>query len=193
MGAQKELEKTYKEMDHQKIEFFLQNIDADYINWHRNAPPPPRSIKPYGGGGGVWERQIRTARTILMSLLHRHGRSLNDESQRTLLAETEAIVNCRSLTVDTLGDVQSEQPICLSNILIIKSKVVLLPPGHFVKAGEYSRKRWRRIQHVANEFWVRRRKEFLWSLQPRHKWNEKHRNFQNGDSVLLKTDANRNQ
>ena len=97
------------------------------------------------------------------------------------------------MTVDTLGDVQSEQPICLSNILIIKSKVVLLPPGHFVKAGEYSRKRWRRIQHVANEFWVRRRKEFLWSLQPRHKWNEKHRNFQNGDSVLLKTDANRNQ
>ena len=128
-----------------------------------------------------------------MSLLHRHGRSLNDESQRTLLAETEAIVNSRSLTVDTLGDVQSEQPICLSNILIIKSKVVLLPPGHFVKAGEYSRKRWRRIQHVANEFWVRRRKEFLWSLQPRHNWNEKHRNFQNGDSVLLKTDANRNQ
>ena len=33
----------------------------------------------------------------------------------------------------------------------------------------------------------------MWSLQPRHKWNEKHRNFQNGDIVLLKTDANHNQ
>ena len=51
----------------------------------------------------------------------------------------------------------------------------------------------RRIQHIANEFWVRWRKEFLLSLQPRHKWNEKHRNFQNGDIVLLTTDANRNQ
>ena len=82
---------------------------------------------------------------------------------------------------------QSEQPICPSNILTMKSKGVLPPPGHFVKADEYSRKRWKRIQHIANEFWV------LWSLQPRHKWNEKHRNFQNGDIVLLKTDANHNQ
>ena len=46
VGAQKELEKAYKEMDYQKIEFFLQNIGADYINWHRNPPP---CIKPYGG------------------------------------------------------------------------------------------------------------------------------------------------
>ena len=186
VGAQKELEKAYKEMDHQKIEFFLQNIGADYINWHRNTPA---SIHM----GGVSERQIRSARTILMSLLHTHGRSLNDESLRTLLAETEAIVNSRPLTVDTLGDVQSKQPICPSNILTMKSKVVLPPPGHFVKADEYSRKRLRRIQHIANEFWVRWRKEFLWLLQPRHKWNEKHRNFQNGDIVLLKTDANCNQ
>ena len=123
-------------MDHQKIEFFLQNIGADYINCHRN-PPASSHMR------GVWERKIRLTRTILMSLLHTHGRSLNDESLRTLLAETEAIVNSRPLTVDTLGDVQSEQPICPSNILTMKSKVVLPPPGHFVKADEYSRKRWR--------------------------------------------------
>ena len=128
-----------------------------------------------------------------MSLLHTHGRSLNDESLRTLLAETEAIVNSRPLTVDTLGDVQSKQPICPSNILTMKSKVVLPPPSHFVKADEYRRKRWRCIQHIANEFWVRWRKEFLWLLQSRHKWNKKQRNFQNGDIVLLKTEANRNQ
>ena len=42
--AQKELEKAYNERDHQKIQFFLQNIGVDYINWHRN----PLSIEPYG-------------------------------------------------------------------------------------------------------------------------------------------------
>ena len=68
-----------------------------------------------------------------MSLLRTHGRSLNDESLRTLLADTKAIVNSRPLTVDTLGDVQSEQPTCPYNILTIKSKVVLPPPGHFMK------------------------------------------------------------
>ena len=31
------------------------------------------------------------------------------------------------------------------------------------------------------------------SLQSRPKWNNKHRNSQNGGVVLLKTDANRNQ
>ena len=67
VGAQKELEKAYNEMDHQKIQFFLQNIGADYINWHRNPPASSHM-------GGVWERQIRSARTILMSLLHTHGR-----------------------------------------------------------------------------------------------------------------------
>ena len=51
VGTQKELEKAYKEIDHQKIEFFLQNIGADYTNWHRN-PPASSHI------GGVWERQI---------------------------------------------------------------------------------------------------------------------------------------
>ena len=128
-----------------------------------------------------------------MLLLHKHERSLNDDSLSTLLAETEAIVNSRPLAVDTLGDVQSEQPICPSNILTMKSKVVLPPPGYFVKADEYTRKKWRRMQHIANKFWVRWRKEFLWSLQPRDKWNEKHRNFQNRDIALLKTDTNRNQ
>ena len=143
--------------------------------------------------GGVWERQIWSAWTILLSLLNTHGRSLNDESLRTLLAETEAILNSSPLTVNTLGDIQSEQPLCPSNILTMKSKVVLPPPGQFVKAEEFSRRRWRHIQHIVNEFWVRWHKEFPWSLQTRPKWNNKCRNFQKGDIVLLKTDANCNQ
>ena len=131
--AQKELGNAFDEMDHRKIQYFLQNIGADYIIWHRN---PPASSQM----GGVWERQIRSARTIPLSLLNTHGRSLNDESLRTLLAETEAILNSRPLTVDTLGDIQSEQPLCLSNILTMKSRVVLPPPGEFVKADEFSRR-----------------------------------------------------
>ena len=75
----------------------------------------------------------------------------------------------------------------------MKSKVVLLPPGQFVKAGEFSRSRQRRIQHIANEFWVIWLEAVLWSLQTRPKWNSKCRNFQKDDSVLLKTEANGNQ
>ena len=112
---------------------------------------------------GVRERQMQSAQNILLSLLNTHGRSLNDEPLRTLLAETEATLNFRPLTINIMGDVQSEQPACQSNILTMKSKAVLPPPGQFAKAYKFSRRRWRCIQHIANESWVRRHKEFLWS------------------------------
>ena len=60
---------------------------------------------------GEFGRQIHSAQNILMSLSVTHGRSLNDESLRTLFAETEAILNSRPLTVETLGDVKSDQPL----------------------------------------------------------------------------------
>ena len=63
----------------------------------------------------------------------------------------------------------------------------------FCEADECSRKIKRCIQHIANEFWIRWRNKFVCSLRSRHKWNDKHRNFQNGDVVLLKTDSDGNQ
>ena len=58
----------------------------------------------------------------------------------------------------------------------------------------FSRKRWRRVQHVAEEFWHTRGKEFLQSLQTRKKLNDKRRNFELGDIMLLKEqDCQRNQ
>ena len=50
--------------------------------------------------GGVWERQIRSVRNVLITLLHKHGQQLDDESLRTFLIESAAIVNSRPLTVE---------------------------------------------------------------------------------------------
>ena len=73
-------------MDHNQISQNLQRRGADWITWIRNPPTASHM-------GGVWERQIRTARSILNALLKTHGRSLNDEALHTLLIEVEAIVN----------------------------------------------------------------------------------------------------
>ena len=104
-----------------------------------------------------------------MSLLVTHGNSLNYESLRALLAETEAILNSRTLTVKTLGNVKNEQSLSPNNILTMKTKIVIPPPGEFIRADEFSRRRWGRVQHIANEFWQRWRKEFLLTLQYRQK------------------------
>ena len=113
--------------------------------------------------GGIWEHQIRSARAILNSLLQIHGHSLDEESLQTLMTET-AIVNSWLLTVETINDGQSPMQISLNNILTMKTKMVMPPPGVFQKPDLYCRSRWRRIQHLSNEFWSRWRKEFIRTL-----------------------------
>ena len=100
--------------------------------------------------GGVWERQIRSARAILSSLLKTHGESLDDESLITLMTEVEGILNSRPLTVETINDPTSFQPLSPINLLTMKSKVVS-PPGKFLKPDVYSKKRWRCIQHPSRK------------------------------------------
>ena len=87
--------------------------------------------------GGVWERQIRSARTILTSLLKTHGTSLNDESLHTLLIELEATVNSRPLTTNLLSDANSIIPLSPKNLLTLKSRVVMPPPGVFTAPDIY--------------------------------------------------------
>ena len=147
-GAVRELRKSFRGMNHTQISEYLQTCGTDWITWINNPPTASHM-------GGVWERQIRSARTILDSLVKTHGRSLDDESLHTLIIEVESIVNSRPLTIKTISDVNSCVPLSFSNILTIKSKVILPPPGSFSAADVYCRKRWRRIQHMANEFWSR--------------------------------------
>ena len=127
--------------------------------------------------GGVWERQIRTARAILESLLMVHGHSLNDESFRTVLTEVEGVVNSRPLTVENINDPTCLKPLTPNDPLTIKYKVILPPPSIFYEADMHSRRHWRRVQHLVNEFWSSWRKELLTTLQERSKWNKPRRNF----------------
>ena len=44
------------------------------------------------------------------------------------------------------------------------------------------------MQHSANEFWIRWKKEYLLNLQQRQKWSKPRRNMCVGDVVLIKDD-----
>ena len=123
---------------------------------------------------------------MLSSLLQHNSEQLDDGSLRTLMCEAEAIVNSRPLTVNQLTDPDSPEPLTPSHLLTMKSKVLLSPPGKFEPADMYARKRWRRVQHLANEFWTRWRKEYLLSLQERQKWTRPRRNLSVGDVVMVK-------
>ena len=178
--------KAIKELDDQAISKYLLEQNSDFISWKFNTPHASNF-------GGVWERLIRSTRAILDALLTTHGQSLNDESFRTLLVEIEAVLNSRPLTVKCLSDVESPLPLTPNHLLTMKSEIVMPPPGRFERVDVYSRKRWRRVQHICNEFWSRWRKEYLQLLQTRQKWNDTKRNLQTGDIVLVKEDTKRNE
>ena len=87
--------------------------------------------------GGVWEWQIRSARSIFAALLKEHGESLNDELLRTILVEVEAIINSRCISCDNVGDVNSIVPLNPMQLLSMKTKICHantwnIPKGRYV-------------------------------------------------------------
>ena len=178
VGAKNELAAAFQELDQETINQFLSSQDCDMIDFSMNVPHASHM-------GGVWERQIRTTRSVLTSLLQDHGTQLDDEAFRTLLTEAENIVNGRPLTVENLSDPLSGEPLTPNQLLTLKTQVVLPPPGKFERPDLYSKKRWRRVQYLANQFWLRWRKEYCSKLQSRPRWTDSKRNLKVGDVVLV--------
>ena len=179
VGADAELKKAWSEMNHENVKSTLQKDGCDYVQFAFNVPAASHM-------GGIWERQIRSTRRVLDTLLYQSGRQLDDESLRTLMHEAAAIINSRPLTVSDLNDPTYPTPLTPNHLITMKSKVLLPPPGNFQNADLYARKRWRRVQHLINEFWDRCRKEFLQNLQIRQKWTRPQRDVKIGDIVILK-------
>ena len=182
VGEKNELEAALHEMNHNKIQRELLKDNCDWFAWKMNVPHASHM-------GGVWERQIKTVRSVLTGLLENHGNQLDDESLRTLMIEAEAIVNSRPLTTDDLTDPDSQDVLTPNHLLTMKSSIILAPPGNFQRADVYSKKRWRRVQQLADEFWQRWRKSYLQSLQTRQKWTTPMKNVEVGDIVILKDDS----
>ncbi|XP_068712844.1 uncharacterized protein [Montipora foliosa] len=152
VGAKNELSNALKELDQTPLREYLTAQDCDWIEISLNVPHASHM-------GGVWERQIRTTRSVLPSLLLDHGTQLDDEALCTLMTEAESIVNCRPLTVENLTDQLASEPLTPNHLLTLKTQIVLPPPGKFESPDLYSRKRWRRVQYLDNQFWLRWQKE----------------------------------
>ncbi len=178
VGAERELREALAEM---KTGDLQQRLLKQNIQWIFNPPAGSHF-------GGVWERQIRSVRKVLSHLSMEFGSVLDDESFHTLMCEVENIINSRPITTPSSDPTDTE---CLmpSHILHMKRGIVLPPPGTFQREDIYLRKRWRRVQYVANIFWTRWRKEYLLTLQNRQKWTQQRRNICVGDIVIIKDDA----
>ena len=166
-----ELKKAINDWNQKQIhEFLLQQN----IRWKFN--PPAASHQ-----GGVWERCIRTIRKVLTGLLHHQ--TLDDESLPTLMCEVESIVNNRPIT--KVSSDPSDLEALTPNHLLLLKEGPCLPPGIFMRQDTYSKRRWRQVQYLADQFWRRWTREYLPTLQMRQKWLKPDRNFAINDLVLV--------
>lgn len=171
VAAERELREAIQQLDNDKIDRFLQ---PKGIKWIFNSPAASHQ-------GGVWERQIRSVRRILNSLLKEQA--MNDDCLHTVMCEVESIINGRPLT-SVSDDVNDIEPLTPNHLLLLKSQP-LMPPGVFCKDDIYTRRRWKQVQYLADLFWTRWTREYLPLLQERQKWLKPRRNFMTGDVVLL--------
>lgn len=174
IGARREFLELMKQMDQERVK----ELGCTFV-----MNPPASSHM-----GGVWERQIRTVRSVLTSILDQFAERLDSSSLRTFMYEVMAIVNSRPLTSEHINDPVGPEPLTPNHILTMKPTIIAPPPGDFVREDLYLQKRWKRVQFLANEFWTRWRKEYLLSLQQRCKWNKSRRNAKINDIVLLQDD-----
>ena len=113
---------------------------------------------------------------------------LTHELLITLMAEVVAIVNARPISA-LPSDPDDPRPLSPAMLLTMKTRPAGPSPGQFLQPDLYVRRRWRRVQYLADQFWTRWRREYLQSLQPRPKWTATRRNLRVGDIVLLRDDA----
>jgi hypothetical protein len=182
VGATDDLNVNVINVDQKPVADFL--LDSK-VTWIFN---PPHSSHM----GGVWERMIGVARRILDSMLmDMHSKHLTHEVLTTLMAEVCAIVNSRPIAPVSSDP---ENPTILSPNMLLTQKTgeIQTKFGPFTIKDMY-KSQWRCVQHLANIFWERWKREYLQTLQMRRRWKNTAPNLCVGDVVLVKdTSMSRN-
>ena len=136
VGAQSELSKSLRQLDRAKVVSAARQRMVEWI-FH-----PPLSSHQ----GGVWERQIRTIRKVLVAIINSMVR-MTDDILHTFLCITEGIINSRPIT-KVSSDVMDETALSPNHLLLMRGNDVL-PWGDFHDSDVY-RKRRRQVQHMAD-------------------------------------------
>ena len=122
--ARNELSVALQEQHRVSVKSFPWSKDCNWIDFCMNLPTASHM-------GGIWERMMKSFRSVLSTLLQKQGTQLDDEGLRTLMSEAENVMNSRPLTKDNLFDPFSPEPITPNHLLTQKTEIVLPPLGNF--------------------------------------------------------------
>ena len=174
VGAVSEMSKAFRQLDREQIR---RSTRVKGVVWEFNPPFASHH-------GGVYERQIRTIRKVLLAIIGPNA-VVNDDVLATAFCEVENTVNSRPLTKCREGP-HEDEPLTPNHLLILEGNVPIAWPKH--GEGDILRSHWKQVQSLAAAFWRRWMREYIQELQQRQKWRREAPNFKVGDLVLLQDD-----
>ena len=170
-----------KQLESLNLDALTTDMEAEGIKWTLN--PPYCSHQ-----GGSWERKIGSVRRVLEStILLANNRFLSRDEFTTFLAESANVVNNTPLWCPSSSP---DDPTPLTPDMLLK----LRTPGSSVSQETFSeddilaygKRRYRRVQYLSDQFWLRWRTEYLRTLSFRHKWKTRNSCISAGDVVLVR-------
>lgn len=173
IGGRNQLIKDLVSMDDSQLKAYL--LD-NKIEFKTNTPSASHQ-------GGLWERQIRTIRSILNAMSTRYSGRLTTESLRTAFMEITGAINNRPISVTSMKE--TEPIITVNHLLTGKSWPILPAPGEFTSEEIYGRQMYRKSQQVAKEFWEMWSSQYLTKIETRQQWQTKKTNLKVGDIVSI--------
>ncbi|KAL6469323.1 hypothetical protein MHYP_G00228470 [Metynnis hypsauchen] len=154
-GGEKEIEVAFKAMSPD-----LQCLLAkQQIAFNFNPPAAPHF-------GGVWEREVRSIKEALYKTIG--AQPIQEEILQTVLLEVENILNSRPLGYVS-SDIADADPVT-PNLLLMGRLDSALPQVIYPQSVNFSQRKWRHAQILADQFWSAFIRHYLPSLQARVKW-----------------------
>ncbi|XP_011313423.1 uncharacterized protein, partial [Fopius arisanus] len=172
-GAANELNKLYNQQspENQQIRAALAHNGTQ---WKFIPPKAPHF-------GGKWEAAVKSTKYHLRRVLG--TTTLTYEELNTVLVQIEACLNSRPIVpmTDDPDDLQVLTP----GHFLIGEPLQLIPKPSQLGANTTKITRWNLVTQKTQQFWYRRSRECLQRYHSTYKWNQRQRNINEGDMVLM--------
>ena len=145
---------------------------------------------------GAWEAKVGQIKRVLSASMSLLGtRSVTREEFLTVLQESASVVNRTPLSEVSCDP---SEPFPVSPAMLLNMREFRNDQSELEEFSEddllaYGKKRWRRVQNISDQFYVRWKREYLQEIQKRNKWKYPKRNLCVGDVVLIKDVTPRHQ
>jgi len=174
-GAERTLNLAFKALT--KDRDLQAHLASDGITWKFIPPSAPHF-------GGLWEAGVKSVKHHLKRIIGTHTLSIEEFS--TLLTQIEACLNSRPICA--LSDDPNDLSPLTPGHFLVGGPLIAIPEESVLDLKESRLNRWQRLRRMHEQFWRLWTKDYLHSLQQRHKWQQRCPNLSIGDLVIVRDD-----